>query len=353
MTHSIRSINNLLYDTELLYNDFVYSCIKNIGATDTQDSLYSKSTRYDFGDKHIRRAIEFNKYINDIIKTSAKILNYCRDGELFFIGRSPENIYDFLLGALDSPWNEKLHLVLLSMEGYEDYKSLLSGQKKAIQCYLTNCGLHPQTIISRKKRTCIVDFTCRATTIDNFLLFMEKWTLEEKLSLGCMQGKIETILIQKQSDFDSSKNELFDAHFINYYGWNKNSFHVIATDDSFWLDCCENLEKITLSYIVVQWGDEEYIEAMNLPDPKGKEHAYVSYSYGRSKHGRKLLISHLIKQHSMQFLWFRNLLSLLNGKPIKIHDNTHQVNFKNKKRRRRQKKGTRSTFKEYLPKPDE
>ncbi len=353
MTYPVRSIDNLLQDTTLLHNNFVYTCMQ---LADNVDDLFpdreSVIYQYGFDEKSIDPAIKFTKYIKDIIETSAKILNYCRDGDIFFIGRSPENIYDFLLGALDSPWKDRLHLVLISMAGYEDYNSLSSMQKSSIQSYLTNCGLHPQAIISRKRRTCLVDFVCRATTIDNFLLFMGKWVLEEKLSLGDMQSKIETILIQKQSDFKSSNNELYDAHYINYYGWGKNSLHVFPVTDSFWLDCCDNLEKITLSYVVDAWGDSEYIEAMNYPDHKGKEHAYVSYLYGQSKRGRKFLISHIIKQDSMRFLWFRSIISLLNGKPIKIHNNTHNVNLVNRSRRRRQKKGTKSTTKKYTPKPE-
>jgi hypothetical protein len=288
-----------------------------------------------------------NIYLDNIAKCSAYILNYCRDGELFFIGRSPENIYDFLCGAFDkfSTWRERLHYVIISMRGYTDYNSLTSEQSDAIKSYLTQCGLHPKDIIQRKRRTCLVDFIYSGGTLLDFTSFLKDWTKDERLSVKDMQYKIEFILMEKEShklESITTDAHCFVKEFVNDYGWGKNSYHLISVPDNFWYNCAEYSSKSIESYTVEIWGNEKKIKQLKIDSfhNEGERNARISYLYGKHIKGKQLLRKYIIKCPAMRYKWFTTILSGLNNKPIKIHDSVHQVNMTNKRRRQKSKKGT-------------
>src|SRR3954454_11432729 len=53
-----------------------------------------------------------------LVPVLARVLAYSDDGDLFFVGRSPESLFDYLSGLLfDTSWAGRLHLLHYSMWG--------------------------------------------------------------------------------------------------------------------------------------------------------------------------------------------------------------------------------------------
>lgn len=334
----------MIHDTFVLDEQRVANCMYN-------EDKY-KSNTAECGDIMLE--------VDNVIQISAWILNYCRDGELFFFGRSPENIYDFLSGVFkDFSWKDRLHLVLLSTRytKYEEtlYDVITDEQKTSVKKYLTSVGLHPKDIIQRKRRTCLVDFIHSGYSINNFVTIMERWCQEEKLSVKDMLFKFEFIMIEKEEHVVELAEKGVEPYFmmtdiVNKCGYQSNSYHLITISDKLWESFSENPEKVTESYPAYKWGDDDQINFINSHhDIVGIFKARLAYDYGCHKNGKKILRKHMLDCPSMKYKWFQQILSCLNGKPIKIHDNKHQVNMLNKKRRKKMKKGTSDKIVKYEP----
>jgi hypothetical protein len=57
-------------------------------------------------------------FIDDLQQCGARVIALCDNGDLFFVGRSPESLFDHLSGLLfDSSWARRLWLVQFSAEG--------------------------------------------------------------------------------------------------------------------------------------------------------------------------------------------------------------------------------------------
>ena len=290
-------------------------------------------------------------YSKNTVAIAAQTLALCRDGELFFIGRSAESVYDFLWGALDRlTWQSRLHLVVISTRNYEGYPALTAQQKKGIQTYLTHLGLHPKQIIQRKRRTCLVDFVYSGWTIDAFLLLMQEWTKECRLSLADMQSKIECILFQQEGE---NREDLCNADFVNYYGWGRRSLHLVTVPHNFWYDATENVKKTLDSYTINDWGDAEGIRMLHPDNNSGDRNMLFFREYGQSYKGKaELRKAMILQKRAMSYRWFYTILSGLNRTPVKNHDNVHLVNLKNRRRKKRDERGTKATWQFHRLFPD-
>ena len=95
------------------------------------------------------------EFERELVRISAEVLANCRNGRLYFIGRSPEHMYDYLTSAFARvpQWRSKMHLVLLSMCGFAGTSCLTKMQRDGMRSFLASVGLHPRDIIGRKERT--------------------------------------------------------------------------------------------------------------------------------------------------------------------------------------------------------
>lgn len=303
---------------------------------------------------------EESMYIDQLYRLIANILNVCQNGHLFFIGRSGEYAYYILKGALSrmKTWDDKLHLVPFSNKMYpESYSDLTHVQADSIESHLRHHKLDPDSIIRRKCKTCIVDFTWTGSTFDTLTVILEKLCNKNKLDMQGMRSKVETIAIINDLIYARGYHEdTFEkAHYINFFGNGANSFHMINIEYNFWCYCGDYGSKSMTSYTADLWG-----KSTNVKDPvhgnnedewdrdnnrvKGKSLITKYYNLGLSLLGRKKIAKEMGKKISMKYTWFRSLaLAIKSNKPIKIHDSVHQVNMKKTKK-------PKTKYKFYIPK---
>lgn len=290
----------------------------------------------------------YPEFEEELIQTIAQILSNIRNGEMFFIGRSPEHIYDFLSGALEHipVYHNKLHLVNISIRRAYDntgYDGLEEKQKIAICQYLSKSGLHPKNIIQRKQRTCLIDFVHSGWTFDNLTNFLEKWCIEEKLSVKDMKMKIEFIIIEDET----KEGKFIYNKYVNEHGWGRNSLHRIYVKKRFWKACGDDLPKVTNSYTTNIWGEELEVDH-SLDRLIGIQFAKKMYELGKSLKGRKMLAKEMSKiGYAMRYTWYRSLVGAIRrNKQIKVHDNVNQVNMR---KRRKKKNGMKANFRTWKP----
>ena len=57
-------------------------------------------------------------FLDELVACAARVLALSADGDLYFVGRSMDSLYDLLSGALrETSWNDRLNILPLSMWG--------------------------------------------------------------------------------------------------------------------------------------------------------------------------------------------------------------------------------------------
>jgi len=52
------------------------------------------------------------------------------------------------------------------------------------------------------------------------------------------------------------------------------------------------------------------------------------YELGKSKNGKKLLMTSMRKTYNIRFTWYRSLVVVLNGNISKVHDSVNKIKFR-------------------------
>src|SRR5687768_17548559 len=71
-------------------------------------------------------------FVTELRRCSARIIAFCDNSDLFFVGRSPDSIFDYLSGLLfDTNWANRLNLLHFST-GWLDWQEAFEYNPSAI-----------------------------------------------------------------------------------------------------------------------------------------------------------------------------------------------------------------------------
>src|SRR5215831_12531839 len=79
-------------------------------------------------------------FLDDLLLCCAKVIGDSDDSDLYFVGGSPESLFDHLSGLLlDSSWAGRLHLVQFSMRWWSEHeiREKHPGAIEAMRDYLS------------------------------------------------------------------------------------------------------------------------------------------------------------------------------------------------------------------------
>eukprot|EP01102_Stenamoeba_stenopodia_P013625 TRINITY_DN4446_c0_g2_i1.p1 TRINITY_DN4446_c0_g2~~TRINITY_DN4446_c0_g2_i1.p1 ORF type:complete len:483 (-),score=110.02 TRINITY_DN4446_c0_g2_i1:50-1498(-) len=279
------------------------------------------------------KCYDFWKFFEEFQRCVANTLALSHGSDLLFLGRSPEMIYDFLCGCFkdDESLVSKLKLMHFSMRSVDEYEwkhDIIgpSSRMSHMMTYMTSLGLDPQSLLKRKTPIAIVDFVYGGETLDNLLWLIRAWTIQLKCDWNAVRQKIMVIAIRSVARLDVT---LRGQEWMETYGGPKHWF-TVWTSDIFWVAVADRLIHMEHSYPMYQWGKNVRKRVVRA----GLHTELFFYETAQTKGGRQEFVSELVKVNAgMRQAWFRSLVIWLKGnckKPLKIHDNVHQVNLKKK-----------------------
>ena len=133
-------------------------------------------------------------FTNEIKLSAAKIIAFSNNAELVFVGRSAEDIYDYLSGALNgSIWEQKLHTLNISnrFEAIEEIKQKRPDAYAALQDHFKIVGIAPSDLIARRSKICFVDLVASGGTFKALYDFIMFWSKETNLDTNAIKSKVQ------------------------------------------------------------------------------------------------------------------------------------------------------------------
>jgi len=251
---------------------------------------------------------------DEMLPACARIIASAGDRDLIFVGRSPENFFDYLSGLLlDTSWHERMTLLHFSMR-FEDEAEIRKQYPQAIAAmrdYLQSQNLSPQRIATRAHPVAFVDLVYSGETFSHLMMLLHHWCREIAFDWKAVQRRIRIVGITSRTH-NSPNTRRWQQHATWLHLLETNAVKNISIDSRFWSYLGDRQDRLTLSYHPAHWGqqkparpvhDEKHIAALR--------YAHGLFKRGQSRADRDRLITLLSQQTAVKEAWMRRLIQEL------------------------------------------
>ncbi|GAB3925956.1 hypothetical protein GCM10029976_019930 [Kribbella albertanoniae] len=166
------------------------------------------------------------------------MLGQCGNGELHFVGRSVDSLFDLLSGVLDgTEWGARLHPLPLSMAQSWQYQGeFTAAEIRQLRINLAANGLAPADLM-RGKPTVFVDLVSEGGTFERLFAVLRQWIDDEHAQWDVIRRQLRFVGItgrrqtspnafrwQQHADFTAElpaaaiRNVSLDGQIWSYFG---------------------------------------------------------------------------------------------------------------------------------------
>lgn len=141
-------------------------------------------------------------FLDALRNAAARMLALAEGADLAFLGRTPENFFDYLSGIfheIDS--TPCLHLVHFSLRwaGPGGVRTMEPKKLDAFFDYLTAEGLAPEAIAKGPQPLALVDFVASGGTMQNFVELLHEHAKRDGVDWNAVQRKLRIIGLRNQT----------------------------------------------------------------------------------------------------------------------------------------------------------
>lgn len=253
-------------------------------------------------------------FMAELRRASARILALSHGADLAFIGRTPENFFDYLSGVFltvqDAP---ALHIVQYSLRwpGEAGIAGLAPDKVDALFDYFRAEGIDPASIATGPRPLALVDFIASGGTMHHLIELLKRQSETDGVDWNSVQRRLMIIGLTRRT-----KNS------PNTWRWQQNQswLHLIpdtkivnvSADWGFIYDLANVQRKVTPSNHPGRWGEAE---GRGEP-PSNDQLAALAFAInlfdrGQTREERLALAAGIAKTHQMRQAATRALVAAL------------------------------------------
>jgi hypothetical protein len=248
----------------------------------------------------------------------AKVLAFCEDSDLYFVGRSPGSIFDFLSGLLfDTSWADRLILLHFS-SGWSELGSILgeySAQVEELYVYFEHIGLSPRAIAERPRPTAFVDIVASGGTFGILVNMLRVWAKRTYPDWPAVQRKLRIVgLPARRKTSPNTRRWHQHAEWVNLI--ESGSIKNVSIPSALFHYLGGTQSKTMRSYPPERWGDPEVREPLH-GDPYARmalTQAVSLFDKGRESSTRRAFVTQMAEQPAMRYPWYRALAQEIAGR---------------------------------------
>lgn len=254
-------------------------------------------------------------FADELVECAAKVLARCGDGELFFVGRSADSVFDLLSGALnETSWRDRLHQLPLSLFGV-DGQHLSVTEVRQLRANLADCGITADALARRKHPVVFVDLVYRGSTFENLFHVLSEWVEQDNAQWDVIRLKLRFLGITWRAKTSPNTWRWHQhADWVNELP--KRAIRNVSLDGAVWSYFGDSQPKMTPSFRRTLWSSE----GVNAPRHSDTvrtalAEAAAIVDHGLSASTRSEIIRHLVKEPAISEPWLRNLVTELRHIP--------------------------------------
>ena len=133
------------------------------------------------------------EFLFELRRVSSRILALSDIANLYFIGRTPENFFDYLSGVFDDTNNlPGINLIQFSCRGVRQKGvSTIAPQKlEALFAYFKSVNLDAASILSASRPVALVDYVSSGGTIENLVNLLHRQAKQDSVDWNAVQRNL-------------------------------------------------------------------------------------------------------------------------------------------------------------------
>jgi len=247
-------------------------------------------------------------FADRLVTCAGKVIARSGDGDLFFVGRSLDSMFDLLGGALDdTPWRARLHRLPVSLAGT---RRLHSGHHRRFRLILTGLGLDPRSLARRRRPATFVDVVSSGSTFSMLYSLLRDWIGQEREPWAVIRRKLRFVGVTWRRK--TSPNTL---RWKQEEAWTRElparSVLNVSLDLGLWLYLAASQAKLTRSF-----GPDAWLADADGPVRGGDTagalaQAVALVGYGRKPSTRRALAAAMAGEPAIADPWLRALVTRL------------------------------------------
>jgi hypothetical protein len=245
-------------------------------------------------------------YLDELITCAGKVLARCGDGDLYFVGRSVDSLFDLLSGAfVGTSWLDRLHPLPLSLYGW-DGKELAVGETAQLRTNLTATGLAPADLM-RGRPTVFVDLVHEGSTFENLYELLRDWIDEDRAQWDVIRRQLRFVGITWR-DKTSPNHWRWQQHAEWTTELPASSIRNVSLDSRVWSYFGNSQAKTAASFRRTNWSDPEVgVPGRDKQTRYALAEAALLVERGKSAEVRRQLAAGLNREPTTGERWSRDL----------------------------------------------
>lgn len=258
-------------------------------------------------------------FAEDLLACTGKVVARSGDGDLFFVGRSLDSMYDLLGGAFaGTSWSSRLHRLPISFAvagkfvgGRWRSGRISHPQHEQARRILAELGLHPQRLARRDRPVTFVDVVHSGSTFTELFGLLRDWVEVERESWSVIRRKLRFVGVTSRTN-TSPKTWRWQQHAAWTRGLPARSVLNVSLDHSVWSYLGNNQTKLTRTFRPEAWLAEVDGPERGEHTAKAIAEAVALVEHGRTNGARKALASAMCTDPAIAQSWLRTLIGDLN-----------------------------------------
>jgi hypothetical protein len=243
-------------------------------------------------------------YADDLLDCAAKVLARSDDGQLRFVGRSVDSLYDLLSGCLaTTSWRERLHLLPLATQRH--HGRLSEREVRQLRANLAADGLAPHDLARLRRPVVFVDLVDAGTTFGHLYAFLRRWIADERAQWDVIRLKLRFVGITVRTY--TSPNAY---RWQQWAAWTRElparAITNVSLDLDVWAHLGNDQPKTTASFRPDRWLDESVARPRHDQTARaGLAEAVALLRHGETVRGQ--FVTALARQPQFSEPWLRGL----------------------------------------------
>jgi hypothetical protein len=259
-------------------------------------------------------------FLEELVACAGKVLARSANGDLIFVGRSLDSMFDLLGGALaDLEREARLRRLPLSFvrDGVGTFRTfrrraLTPGELAKARRMLAAVDVTPRALASRNRPVAFVDVVSRGATFTELFDLLREWIDDERQPWPVIRSKLRFIGVTSRTKTSP-----------NTYRWQQHAAWTrtlparavvnVSLDPRVWSYFGDSQIKLTRSFRPEDWLAAADGPARGERTRHALAEAVALVAHGRSQAGRRALAHAMRREPALAQPWLRALVTALNG----------------------------------------
>lgn len=254
----------------------------------------------------------YENYEDHLSDCAAKVVARSSDKRIIFIGRSPENIFDYLSGVFQGTSHEKKIDILNISNRFreiDDIKKKFPGAYDFLKEHFIEMGVSPKQIVSEHNGVCFSDLVAWGGTFQRLFEFIQAWCFEENHDFPAIVSKLSFVgITQRTKNSPNTWRWQQNADWVK--GHNKLTIKNVSIQRELWDYLGNRQVKVAKTNSPERWGSEDVVlpprEEGNLQALKQARQIYLLGLEQKRAFAEKLAFTHEFRE-----AWLRSLVNEL------------------------------------------